>query len=90
MDAVLEQPGGHCAGGSGQDAAQRGGGQQKKLIKFNTLLANLVIFHNALDIMDVVRGLAAEGWTTTAAELGAPHSVRRALFVASVASCCHG
>jgi len=45
--------------------------EQEKLIKFNTLLANLVIFHNALDIMDVVRGLVAEGWTITAAELGA-------------------
>ncbi len=31
--------------------------EQEKLIKFNTLLADLVIFHNALDIMDVVRGL---------------------------------
>ena len=29
--------------------------EQEKLIKLNTLLANLVIFHNALDIMDVVR-----------------------------------
>ena len=28
--------------------------EQEKLIKLNTLLANLVIFHNALDIMDVV------------------------------------
>ena len=37
--------------------------EQEKLIKLNTLLANLVIFHNALDIMDVVRGLVAEGWT---------------------------
>jgi hypothetical protein len=45
--------------------------EQEKLIKLNTLLANLVIFHNALDIIDVVRGLAAEGWTITAAELGA-------------------
>ncbi len=45
--------------------------EQEKLIKLNTLLANLVIFHNALDIMDVVRGLVAEGWTITAAELGA-------------------
>ncbi len=44
---------------------------QEKLIKLSTLLANLVIFHNALDIMDVVRGLAAEGWTITAAEPGA-------------------
>ena len=33
--------------------------EQEKLIKLNTLLANLVIFHNALDIMDVVRELVA-------------------------------
>lgn len=32
----------------------RQGGQ---LIKFNTLLANLVVFHNALDISDIVRQL---------------------------------
>lgn len=45
--------------------------EQEKLIKFDTLLANLVIFHNALDIMDVVRGLIAEGWTITADQLAA-------------------
>jgi TnpA family transposase len=45
--------------------------EQEKLIKFNTLPADLVIFHNALDIMDVVRGLVAEGWTITAGQLGA-------------------
>ena len=45
--------------------------EQEKLIKLNTLLANLVIFHNALDIMDVVRGLVAEGWTVTADQLAA-------------------
>jgi TnpA family transposase len=45
--------------------------EQEKLIKLNTLLANLVIFHNALDIMDVVRGLVAEGWTITADQLAA-------------------
>ena len=45
--------------------------EQEKLIKLNTLLANLVIFHNALDIMDVVRGLVADGWTITADQLGA-------------------
>src|SRR5699024_1215241 len=43
--------------------------QQEKLLKFNTLLANLVIFHNAVDIMDIVRELTAAGWTITAAEL---------------------
>ncbi|MFF5211051.1 Tn3 family transposase [Streptosporangium sp. NPDC000396] len=45
--------------------------EQEKLIKLNTLLANLVIFHNALDLMDVVRTLVAEEWTITADELGA-------------------
>ncbi|GAA1580721.1 hypothetical protein GCM10009678_74280 [Actinomadura kijaniata] len=45
--------------------------EQEKLIKLNTLLANLVVFHNALDIADVVRGLVAEGWTITPADLGA-------------------
>ena len=43
--------------------------EQEKLIKLNTLLANLVIFHNALDIADVVRTLVAEGWTITAEDL---------------------
>nr|WP_231972533.1 transposase [Nocardiopsis alborubida] len=45
--------------------------EQEKLIKLNTLLANLVIFHNALDIAEVVRGLVAEGWTITAEEIAA-------------------
>ncbi len=45
--------------------------EQEKLIKLNSLLANLVIFHNALDIMDVVRKLVAEGWLITADHLGA-------------------
>ena len=45
--------------------------EQEKQIKLNTLLANLVIFHNAIDIMDVVRRLDAEGWLITADQLGA-------------------
>jgi TnpA family transposase len=44
--------------------------EQEKLIKFNTLLANLVVFHNALDISDIVRQLVAEGWQITAEQLG--------------------
>ncbi|MEQ4726071.1 Tn3 family transposase [Nonomuraea sp. B19D2] len=44
--------------------------EQEKLIKFNTLLANLVVFHNALDISDIVRQLVAEGWQITADQLG--------------------
>ncbi|MEV6158536.1 Tn3 family transposase [Nonomuraea sp. NPDC052129] len=35
--------------------------EQEKLIKFNTLLASLVVFHNTLDI--------SEGWSITAAQL---------------------
>jgi TnpA family transposase len=52
--------------------------EQEKLIKFNTLLANLVIFHNALDIMDAVRGLVAEGWRITANQLAALSPYTRA------------
>ncbi|MFD0662317.1 Tn3 family transposase [Thermocatellispora tengchongensis] len=44
--------------------------EQEKLIKFNTLLANLVVSHNALDISDIVRQLVAEGWSITADQLG--------------------
>src|SRR5699024_10260931 len=45
--------------------------EQEKLIKLNTLLANLVIFHNALDIAEVVRDLVKQGWTITAEEIAA-------------------
>lgn len=36
--------------------------EQEKDVKFTSLLANLVIFHNTLDIANVVRQLQAEGW----------------------------
>jgi hypothetical protein len=36
--------------------------EQEKDVKFTSLLANLVIFRNTLDIADVVRQLQAEGW----------------------------
>lgn len=36
--------------------------EQEKAMKFNSLLTNAVIFHNTLDIADVVRELQAEGW----------------------------
>ncbi|GIH78274.1 transposase [Planobispora longispora] len=45
--------------------------EQEKLIKMNTLLANCVIFHNTLDLMDVLRDLVAEGLPITADEIGA-------------------
>ncbi|MFE5026299.1 Tn3 family transposase [Streptomyces sp. NPDC056656] len=35
--------------------------EQEKALKFNSLLTNAVIFHNTLDIADVVRQLQAEG-----------------------------
>ncbi|MGH7732536.1 MAG: Tn3 family transposase, partial [Gemmatimonadales bacterium] len=36
--------------------------EQEKALKFNSLLTNVLIFHNTLDIADVVRELQAEGW----------------------------
>jgi TnpA family transposase len=36
--------------------------EQEKTAKFNALLSNTVIFHNALDIAEVVRRLQAEDW----------------------------
>lgn len=36
--------------------------EQEKQVKFSTLLANAVIFHTTLDMMTVLRQLAAEGW----------------------------
>lgn len=55
--------------GNGGVLADNDSVEQEKLIKINNLLANLVIFHNALDIADVVRTLVAEGWTITAEDL---------------------
>jgi len=43
--------------------------EQEKAVKFNSLLANLVVFHTAVDMMEVVRGLIAEGWQVTAEDL---------------------
>lgn len=34
---------------------------------FNSLLANCVVFHTALDISEVLRNLVAEGWEIKAA-----------------------
>ncbi|MFJ5722305.1 transposase [Streptomyces sp. NPDC093149] len=36
--------------------------EQEKAMKFNALLTNAVIFHNALDIAEIVRRLLEEGW----------------------------
>jgi hypothetical protein len=40
--------------------------EQEKIIKFNSLLANCVVFHTALDMTEVIRELIAEGWEVTA------------------------
>ncbi|MFJ9034435.1 Tn3 family transposase [Streptomyces sp. NPDC102274] len=36
--------------------------EQEKAMKFNAQLTNAVIFHNALDIAEIVRQLLEEGW----------------------------
>ncbi|MEV0492268.1 Tn3 family transposase [Streptomyces atratus] len=36
--------------------------EQEKAMKFNALLTNAVIFHNSLDIAEIVRQLLEEGW----------------------------
>ncbi|MFD3310262.1 Tn3 family transposase [Streptomyces sp. NPDC058694] len=36
--------------------------EQEKVMKFNALLTNAVIFHKALDIAEIVRQLLEEGW----------------------------
>ena len=42
---------------------------QEKIIKFNTLVANCVIFHTTLDITAVIRQLIEEGWVITQEDL---------------------
>ncbi|MCA1680446.1 MAG: transposase, partial [Actinobacteria bacterium] len=55
----------------GHEAIERNDpAEQEKIIKFNTLLANCVIFHTALDMTTVLRELAAEGWHLSTAALG--------------------
>lgn len=43
--------------------------EQEKAMKFNALLTNAVIFHNALDIAEIVRQLLEEGWTVDREDL---------------------
>lgn len=43
--------------------------KQEKSIKFNSLLADLVVFHTAVDMMAVIRQLIAEGWQVTVEDL---------------------
>ncbi len=56
----------------GHDTIERNDpAEQEKIIKFNTLLANCVIFHTALDMTAVLRQLAAESWEITPAAVAA-------------------
>ena len=56
----------------GHDTIERNDpAEQEKIIKFNTLLANCVIFHTALDMTAVIRQLASEGWPVTPAAVAA-------------------
>ena len=43
--------------------------EQEKILKFNSLLANCVIFHITLDMMDVIRDLQREGHTISIQDL---------------------
>lgn len=43
--------------------------EQEKAVKWNSLLCNLIVFHTAIDMMEVVRQLVAEGWQVTAEDL---------------------
>jgi TnpA family transposase len=53
--------------------------EQEKIIKFNTLLANCAIFHIAVDMTTVVRGMVAEGDTVDLDDLAdmAPYITER-------------
>jgi TnpA family transposase len=53
--------------------------EQEKIVKFNTLLANCVIFHIALDMTTVVRGMIAQGRTVDLNDLAtmAPYVTER-------------
>ena len=43
--------------------------EQEKQIKFSTLLTNAIVFHTTLDMMSVLRHLAAEDWEITSEDL---------------------
>ena len=36
--------------------------EQEKSVKWNSLLCNLIVFHTATDMMEVIGQLVAEGW----------------------------
>ena len=56
-----------------------GGGRRNSCFCRSNATDAVRIFHNALDIMDVVRRLVAEGWLITAGQLGVMSPYLRAL-----------
>ena len=36
--------------------------EQEKSVKWSSLLCHLIVFHIAIDAMEVIRQLVAEGW----------------------------
>ena len=44
-------------------------GRAGKVGQWNSLLCNLIVFHTAIDMMEVIRQLVAEGWQVTAEDL---------------------
>ncbi len=57
--------------------------EQEKILKFNSLLANCVIFHITLDMMDVIRDLQREGHTISIQDLAPRTSPSRSNVSAS-------
>lgn len=55
--------------GNGGLIAENDPAEQEKTIKFNSLLANCVIFHTALDMTEVIRQLITEGWDVNAEDI---------------------
>jgi len=54
--------------------------EQEKVLKFNSLVANCVIFHTTLDMMAVIRQLIAEGWVRRSGHhVPLPHRADQAL-----------
>ncbi len=66
----------------GKDIIERNDpAQMEKILKFNTLVANCVMFHTALDMMAAVRELVADGWAIDPDDLASvsPYITERVL-----------
>ncbi|MGW5634268.1 Tn3 family transposase [Streptomyces sp. NPDC003832] len=64
--------------GNGGVIADNDPAEQEKTAKFNALLTNAILFHNALDIAEVVRQLQEEGWEIDPEDLAQISSSDRA------------